>query len=193
MVVNLGAEKKEDDMLKSGSIEVIVGGMYSGKTEELLRRVRRAEYAGQRILVIKPEKDNRYSETEIVSHYGSRIKSVSMSDISTVDYESLSDISVVAIDEGQFFGANLPSVCKKLADSGIRVIVAGLDMDFNTNPFLPMPELMSMAEEVTKLRAICVKCGKDALYSYRTIKSEEIVCIGGKESYEARCRGCYKL
>jgi thymidine kinase len=177
--------------MKTGSIEVIVGGMYSGKTEELLRRVKRFRYAKKNVMVVKPKIDNRYSESEVVSHSGIFVDSVIISDISDLNVDS--SVDVVAIDEAQFFGSDLISVCTELANNGKVVIIAGLDMDFNGKPFQPMPEMMAIAESVDKLHAVCTECGEKATFSY--LKENETdgsnIKVGGKEKYEARCRKCY--
>lgn len=181
----------EDLIMRTGSIEVIVGGMYSGKTEELLRRVKRFRYAKKNVMVVKPKIDNRYSESEVVSHSGIFEDSFIISDISDLNVDP--GVDVVAIDEAQFFGNNLISVCTELANSGKVVIIAGLDMDFNGKPFQPMPEMMAIAESVDKLHAVCTECGEKATFSY--LKDDEIdgsnIKVGGKEKYEARCRKCY--
>lgn len=175
----------------NGCIEVICGGMFSGKTEELLRRLRRAEIAGQSCLVFKPKIDTRYAKDEVVSHDASQAKSVLVSKafeiLDLVDHQQ-----VVAIDEAQFLDRGLIDVCNTLAERGKRVIVAGLDMDYNAAPFGPIPTLMAQAEYVTKLHAICIKCGNLAQYSHRTTTSKGLVEIGEKAAYEPLCRPCYQ-
>ncbi len=174
----------------SGWIEVITGSMFSGKTEELIRRLRRAQIAQQKVEIFKPAIDNRYSEVEIVSHDAKSIKSVPVSSAKEI-LEKLSDAEVVGIDEAQFFDDDIIDVCNTLANKGIRVIVAGLDMDFRGKPFGPMPQLMAIAEYVTKVHAICMRCGALAHYSHRISKSDKLVEIGEKDKYEPLCRSCY--
>ena len=175
-----------------GSIEVICGSMFSGKTEELIRRLKRAQIARLSVEIFKPKTDNRYHESEIVSHNANTIPSTPVDNSSSILLLG-SNAQIVGIDEAQFFDNELPSVCNILANKGIRVIVAGLDMDFSGKPFGPMPALMATAESVTKVHAVCVICGQPALYSYRLADSETKVLIGEKESYEPRCRKCYLL
>lgn len=177
---------------KIGSIEVICGSMFSGKTEELIRRMRRAQFAKLPVEIFKPAIDIRYAESEVVSHNSNSIPSTPVNHSSAILLLS-SEIKVVGIDEAQFFDDELPNVCIQLANQGIRVIVAGLDMDFQGKPFGPMPALMAVAEDVTKVHAVCVQCGSPANYSYRTNKSENVVLLGEKESYEPRCRYCYYI
>lgn len=173
-----------------GSIEVICGSMFSGKTEELIRRLRRAQIARLHVEIFKPKTDTRYHASEVVSHDSSSIPS---SPVETSDAILLlgSNTQVVGIDEAQFFDHGLPDVCNQLANRGIRVIIAGLDMDFQGRPFGPMPALMSIAEDVTKVHAICVQCGAPATYSFRTVNNSNKVLLGEKESYEPRCRECF--
>jgi thymidine kinase len=173
-----------------GSIEVICGSMFSGKTEELIRRLRRAQIARLGVEIFKPRTDTRYHELEVVSHNRTSIQSTPVDNASSILLLG-SGVEVVGIDEAQFFDAELPDVCTKLAAQGIRVIVAGLDMDFQGRPFGPMPALMAIAEDITKVHAICVQCGNPASYSYRTVTSEATILLGEKESYEPRCRSCY--
>lgn len=173
-----------------GSIEVICGSMFSGKTEELIRRLRRAEIARLDVEIFKPKTDNRYDEVAVVSHDLNSIHSTPVEHSSAILLYG-SNTQVVGIDEAQFFDDQLPDVCVTLANKGIRVIVAGLDMDFSGKPFGPMPALMSIAEEVTKVHAVCVKCGGPALFSYRLVENDNKVLIGEKESYEPRCRVCF--
>jgi len=175
-----------------GSIEVICGSMFSGKTEELIRRLRRAQIARLKVGIFKPRTDNRFHETDVVSHDANSIPSTPV-DTSSAILLLGSDVQVVGIDEAQFFDEELPNVCNILANRGVRVIVAGLDMDFKGKPFGPMPALMAIAESVTKVHAVCVKCGNPALYSFRTVPDAGTILLGEKESYEPRCRVCYNL
>jgi thymidine kinase len=175
---------------KRGSVEVIAGSMFSGKTEELIRRVRRAMYAGLRVEIFKPSLDTRYSETRVVSHDEKSIVSTPVENTSSILLLA-AGVEVVGIDEAQFFDDTLPEVCSSLADSGTRVIVAGLDMDFAGKPFGPMPALMAIAEYVTKVHAICVRCGNLAHYSHRKTDDEKVVVLGEKDIYEPLCRSCY--
>ncbi len=175
-----------------GSIEVICGSMFSGKTEELIRRLKRAQIAKLSVEIFKPKTDTRYDETDIVSHNANTIHSTPVESASAILLLG-SNAQIVGIDEAQFFDAELPEVCNKLANKGIRVIVAGLDMDYTGKPFGPLPAIMAMAESVTKVHAVCVICGKPALYSYRLIENDTKILLGEKESYEPRCRTCYLL
>jgi thymidine kinase len=175
-----------------GSIEVICGSMFSGKTEELIRRLKRAEIAHLNIEIFKPKTDTRYSENTVVSHDLNSIQAKAV-DSSSAILQLSAATQVVGIDEAQFFDDKLPEICNILAAKGIRVIVAGLDMDFLGNPFGPVPALMAIAELVTKVNAVCVKCGSPAVYSYRTAASQEKVLLGEKDSYEPRCRPCFHL
>jgi len=175
-----------------GSIEVICGSMFSGKTEELIRRLKRAQIARLRVEIFKPRTDTRFDETAVVSHNANYIQSTPVENSSSILLLG-SDVQVVGIDEAQFFDDELPNVCNILANRGVRVIVAGLDMDFKGKPFGPMPQLMAIAESVTKVHAVCVLCGNPALYSYRLVPDEATVLLGEKESYEPRCRICYNL
>jgi len=175
-----------------GSIEVICGSMFSGKTEELIRRLKRGQIAKISVEIFKTKTDTRYDETAIVSHNANTIPSTPVENASSILLLG-SNAQIVGIDEAQFFDEELPEVCNKLADKGIRVIVAGLDMDYSGNPFGPMPAIMAMAESVTKVHAVCVICGKPALYSYRLIENETKILLGEKESYEPRCRSCFLL
>jgi len=173
-----------------GSIEVICGSMFSGKTEELMRRLKRARIARLSVEIFSPKADTRYSENALVSHNSNSIPSMPVSKASAILLPG-SQVQVVGIDEAQFFDDGLPDVCNSLANKGVRVIVAGLDMDFMGRPFGPMPALMAIAESVTKLHAVCVKCGNPALYSYRLVTDDGQILLGEKESYEPRCRLCY--
>ncbi|WP_020527405.1 thymidine kinase [Flexithrix dorotheae] len=175
---------------QSGWIEVVCGSMFSGKTEELIRRVNRAVIAQQKIQIFKPGIDNRYHESDVVSHNKNKVVSIPVNSAKEV-LSHCQDCDVIAIDEAQFFDAEIVSVCIRLANRGKRVIVCGLDMDFEGKPFGPMPELMSIAEFVTKLHAICAQCGDVASYSYRLVDSQDKVLLGETSSYEARCRKCF--
>ena len=175
---------------QKGWIEVVCGSMFSGKTEELIRRLRRAEFAHQRIEIFKPGIDVRYSEEDVVSHNATTIRSTPVESPQNILLLS-SDVDVVGIDEAQFFDESLVDVCRILADRGVRVIVAGLDMDFTGKPFGPMPALMATAEYVDKVHAICVHCGNPAQYSHRLAKSEKLVMLGEKDTYEPVCRHCF--
>ena len=175
---------------KSGCIEVVCGSMFSGKTEELIRRLRRAQFANQKIEIFKPKIDNRYSDVEVVSHDFHKITSKPITDASKMlDLEE--GVEVVGIDEAQFFGDNLVEVCQELANRGIRVIAAGLDTDYLGKPFGPMPRLMAVAEDVQKVHAICVKCGNLANHSHRLSTSTKLVELGEKDIYEPLCRQCF--
>jgi thymidine kinase len=175
----------------SGHIEVVCGSMFSGKTEELIRRIKRVKIAGQPFKVFKPKVDNRYSDTEVVSHSKNSINSIVV--VHAVDILDLVEDSdeVVGIDEVQFFDGKIVEVCTELANAGKRVIVAGLDMDYAGNPFGPMPGLLSIAEYVTKVKAICVDCSSVANFSYRLSDSEEVVMLGETKEYIPLCRKCF--
>jgi thymidine kinase len=175
----------------AGWIEVIAGSMFSGKSEELIRRLRRAKIARQRVEVFKPEIDARYSRDHIVSH--SEMRHESRAVRSAGEIRALVDpaTEVVGIDEGQFFDADLVAVVNGLADRGVRVIVAGLDQDYTGRPFGPMPSLLAVAEYITKTHAICVRCGQPANYSQRTVELDGQVVVGASDAYEARCRRCF--
>jgi thymidine kinase len=175
---------------KQGWIEVICGSMFSGKTEELIRRLRRAEFARQKIAIYKPDVDKRYHPLKIVSHQGSEITSVPVPSSATI-LELVSTAEVVGIDEAQFFDNNLTEICNQLAGRGLRVIVAGLDMDYTGKPFGPMPQLMASAEYVTKVHAICMRCGNLAYVSHRKTKEENLVVLGQADNYEPLCRSCF--
>lgn len=174
-----------------GWIEVIVGPMFSGKSEELIRRLRRAEIARQRVQIFKPVMDQRYANSEIVSHSGLGIRSDNVRTAAEVLQKVEPRTEVIGIDEAQFLGEEILGICIKLADSGKRVIVAGLDTDFMGRPFEPMPRLLAVAEEITKLLAICVRCGNPAVHTQRLIASEELIVVGASGMYEARCRRCF--
>lgn len=176
---------------RPGRIEVVCGSMFSGKTEELIRRLKRAEFAKQRVEIFKPALDTRYSEIEVVSHDRNSIMSTPVDSSSSILLLS-SDIDVVGIDEAQFFDDGLVAVCNELANKGIRVIVAGLDMDFKGVPFGPIPALCAIADEVTKVHAICVRCGALAYVSHRLVNNEKRVMLGERAEYEPLCRECYR-
>ncbi|MDR2840163.1 MAG: thymidine kinase [Paludibacter sp.] len=173
-----------------GSIEVICGSMFSGKTEELIRRLKRAQFARQKVEIFKPKIDTRYSDDEVVSHDHHAIPSTPV-DASESILLMTTDVDVVGIDEAQFFDDELVTVCTRLANSGIRVIVAGLDMDFRGVPFGPMPALCAVAEDVYKVHAICVRCGALAYVSHRLVDSTKRVLLGETAEYEPICRDCY--
>ncbi len=177
---------------RNGWIEVICGSMFSGKTEELIRRLKRAKIANQRIEIFKPLVDTRYSEEHVVSHDANTLLSTPIGHSKRI-LDLAKDVNVVGIDEAQFFDEALPDVCQELALRGIRVIVAGLDMDFKGNPFGPMPNLLAVAEYITKVHAICQHCGNLATHSYRLTSSQQRVMLGEKDVYEARCRTCYHM
>lgn len=174
----------------TGWIEVICGSMFSGKTEELIRRLKRAQIAKQRIEIFKPSVDTRYHESEVVSHDERRIRSTPVTASQNILLLA-EDAQVIGIDEAQFFDAELPNVAETLASKGIRVIVAGLDMDFQGQPFGPIPALLAKADYITKLHAICVRCGSIANHSFRTSAESGKVVIGEQDKYEPRCRACF--
>ncbi len=173
---------------KTGFIEVIAGCMFSGKTEELIRRVRRAQIAKQNLLVIKPSIDTRYDENDVVSHSKSYFKAQALQKIEDIYTLNIESFDVIAIDEAQFFGEKIIDVCNDIANKGKRVIVAGLDLDYMGRPFGYMPQLMAVAEYVTKTQAICTVCGNPASHSQRITKSKELVLLGSDSQYEPRCR-----
>ena len=175
---------------KRGSIEVITGSMFSGKTEELIRRLRRSQYAGLKVEIFKSSLDKRYSETRVVSHDDKSIVSTPVDNASAILLYA-SDVDVVGIDEAQFFDISIVEVCNQLADNGIRIVVAGLDMDFMGKPFGPIPALLAIAEYVTKVHAICMRCGNLAQYSFRKSEEAQVVLLGEKNLYEPLCRNCY--
>ncbi len=175
---------------RKGWIEVVCGSMFSGKTEELIRRLKRAHIANKKVEIFKPTVDIRYSEVNVVSHDSNSIRSTPIEHSENIML--LADgIEVVGIDEAQFMDSELPVVCEKLAKRGIRVIAAGLDMDFEGRPFGPIPHLLSIADYITKVHAICVKCGDIAHFSYRTSDEKSRILLGEKNAYEPRCRSCY--
>lgn len=177
---------------RPGRIEVICGSMFSGKTEELIRRMRRANFAKQRVEIFKPAIDTRYSEENVVSHDQHTILSTPVDSSSSILLLS-SDADVVGIDEAQFFDEGLVKVCNELANKGVRVIIAGLDMDFQGRPFGPIPGLCAIADDVTKVHAICVKCGALAYISHRLVQNDKRVLLGEKLTYEPLCRECYQM
>jgi thymidine kinase len=177
---------------RSGWIEVVCGSMFSGKTEELLRRIKRARIADMSVEIYKPLTDSRYSKDNVVSHDDNYVASIAVGSSAEI-LEKVTDAEVVAVDEAQFFDDGLTAVCEQLAQSGVRVIVAGLDMDFKGRPFGPMPQLLAVAEYITKLHAICPHCGNLATHSYRLEANDEQVMLGEKDAYEPRCRTCYSM
>ncbi len=183
-------EKNNNSAGRSGYIEVICGSMFSGKTEELIRRLNRARIAKQKVEIFKPEVDTRYADENVVSHDENKVKCTPVQTAGQILLYDI-DADVVGIDEAQFFDMELVSVCNELANRGHRVIVAGLDMDFRGVPFGPMPGLMASAEYVTKVHAICMKCGNLAQFSHRIVPDENLVVLGETESYEPLCRSCY--
>ena len=180
----------QEEIHNRGRIDVICGSMFSGKTEELIRRLKRARIARQRVEIYKPSIDTRYSEEEVVSHDRNAILSTPVEAAASILLLA-GDAEVVGIDEAQFFDEGLIDVCKELANNGKRVIVAGLDMDFKGVPFGPMPGLCAIAEDVTKVHAICVKCGALAYVSHRIVEGDRRVMLGEQEEYEPLCRACY--
>ena len=180
----------EGEQHRPGRIEVVCGSMFSGKTEELIRRMKRAKFAKQRVEIFKPALDTRYSDNDVVSHDQNAIPSTPVETSSSILLLS-SDIEVVGIDEAQFLDMGVVDVCNELANRGVRVIVAGLDMDFRGVPFGPMPALCAIADDVTKVHAICVRCGNLAYVSHRLVHNEKQVLLGEKQEYEPLCRDCY--
>ncbi len=183
----------ESDIKKisgKGWIEVITGSMFSGKTEELIRRVRRAEIAKQKVLIFKPEIDKRYSDKNVVSHNANLINSMPIANAKEI-LNHAKEVDVIGIDEAQFFEDNLADICNYLANIGKRVVVAALDMDFNGKPFSAIPKLLAIAEYVTKVHAICIKCGNLANHSHRLSKQKKLVVLGEKDVYEPLCRSCF--
>jgi thymidine kinase len=192
-----GADVKADK--RNGWVEVVCGSMFSGKTEELIRRVRRAQIARQQVQVFKPSLDDRYSIEHVTSHNGVNLQAASVRKVSDILGQIQPDTDVVALDEAQFFDAEITAVCKTLAQQGLRVIVAGLDTDFRGEPFGPMPLLLAQAEKIDKLRAICVVCGNEASRTQRLIDGrpatfeDPVILVGAQEVYEARCRHCHQV
>lgn len=183
-------ENSRGKAVKKGWIEVICGSMFSGKTEELIRRMKRAQFAKQRVEIFKPTVDTRYDETEVVSHDSNAIPSTPVPNSSNIIILA-NQVDVVGIDEAQFFDMGLVDVCNQLANSGVRVIIAGLDMDYLGKPFGPIPNLLATAEYVTKVHAICMHCGELANHSHRFLEQDGLVMLGETESYEPLCRSCY--
>lgn len=175
---------------RKGAIEVICGSMFSGKTEELIRRLKRARIAKMKVEIFKPQIDHRYDENNIVSHDSNFIVSTPIPASSNIILLS-HDVDVIGIDEAQFFDNELPNVCEQLANSGLRVIVAGLDMDYLGKPFGPMPQLLAVADYITKVHAICMHCGDLAHHSFRTVSDSSLIMLGEKESYIPLCRACF--
>jgi thymidine kinase len=185
------ARKEHPGVSRAGWVEVIVGSMFSGKSEELIRRLRRARIARQKVQVFKPEIDARFSNDHIVSHSEIRHESANVRSAEDIRASIQPETEVVGIDEGQFFDNELIVIANELAENGVRVIIAGLDQDYTGKPWEPMPQLLAIAEYITKTHAICVKCGQPANYSQRIFESEERVAVGAAGMYEARCRQCF--
>jgi thymidine kinase len=185
------ARKEHPGTRQAGWVEVIAGSMFSGKSEELIRRLRRARIARQKVQVFKPEIDARFSNNHIVSHSEMKHESSNVRTAEEIRANVLPDTEVVGIDEGQFFDNDLIVIANELAERGVRVIIAGLDQDYTGRPWEPMPQLLAIAEYITKTHAICMKCGQAANYTQRTFESEERVAVGGAGMYEARCRTCF--
>ena len=183
-------ERAIDRQKRTGSIEVIAGSMFSGKTEELIRRLKRAKIARLNVEIFKPSIDTRYSLSEVVSHDENAIMSTPVETSGNIILLA-GDVDVIGIDEAQFFDMGLIDVCVSLANQGIRVIIAGLDMDFKGKPFGPIPGLMAVADHITKVHAICMRCGDVAQFSHRISKAEKLVLLGEKDEYEPLCRSCY--
>lgn len=188
--MNRFSEFNQMETTRRGRIEVICGSMFSGKTEELIRRLKRAKFARQKVEIFKPALDTRYSDVEVVSHDSNHITSTPIESSASILLLA-NDVDVVGIDEAQFFDSELVDVCNELARRGVRVIIAGLDMDFRCQPFGPMPALMAVADSVTKVHAICVKCGNLAYVSHRLVDGDKQVLLGEKMEYEPLCRECY--
>lgn len=184
------SENYNGELMRRGRVEVICGSMFSGKTEELIRRMKRAKLARQKVEIFKPAIDVRYSEEDVVSHQGNAIPSTPVESAASILLMG-SDADVLGIDEAQFFDDQIVDVCNDLASRGIRVIVAGLDLDFKGNPFGPMPKLCAIADEVTKVHAICVRCGALAYVSHRIVEGDRQVMLGETHEYEPLCRQCY--
>lgn len=183
-------EQFPENGVQRGWIEVVCGSMFSGKTEELIRRLKRAEFASQKILLVKPQIDDRYHKKNVVSHQGTSFEAVTVKKAIEI-LDIWKKEKIVAIDEAQFFDDGLVDICNQLAKKGVRVIIAGLDMDFKGVPFGPMPQLLSIAEYVTKVHAICVSCGNLAQFSHRTVEDKEQVLVGAVAEYKPLCRACY--
>ncbi len=186
-------------MKRTGSITVVCGSMFAGKSEELIRRARRALYAKRKVQVFKPNIDDRFDESSVVTHMGVKHQALPVGSVRELAAKVDKDTQIVLIEEAQFFDGSLVELAVNLADEGKDVVLAGLDQDFRRQPFGPMPQLLAVADEVVKLRAICMKCGAPASHTYRVIdgkpahKDDPIILIGATESYEARCRDCYQL
>ncbi|MBQ8969584.1 MAG: thymidine kinase [Bacteroidaceae bacterium] len=189
--MSLTIAERNGEIMRQGRVEVICGSMFSGKTEELIRRMKRAKFARQKVEIFKPSIDTRYSEEDVVSHEGNSIPSTPV-DSSASILLMAGDNEVVGIDEAQFFDSGIVDVCQELAGRGVRVIVAGLDLDFQGRPFGPMPALCAIADDVSKQHAICVRCGALAYVSHRTVAGEKQVMLGEKQEYEPLCRHCYQ-
>jgi len=188
--MSLTIAERNGEIMRQGRVEVICGSMFSGKTEELIRRMKRAKFAKQKVEIFKPAIDTRYSEEDVVTHEGNSIPSTPV-DSSTSILLMAADNQVVGIDEAQFFDPGIVDVCQELAARGVRVIVAGLDMDFTGKPFGPMPALCAIADDVSKQHAICVRCGALAYVSHRIVAGDKQVLLGEKAEYEPLCRHCY--
>ena len=186
----MSLESEINHLIQKGRIEVICGSMFSGKTEELLRRLKRAQFAKLKIAVFKPKIDNRYDSEKVISHDENVINAIPVDCAKTI-LPLVGQAQVVAIDEAQFFDSNLIAVCNELANTGVRVIVAGLDMDFLGEPFGVIPQLLAIAEHITKVHAICIDCGVIANHSYRKTDDTALVKLGEKEEYKALCRNCF--
>ena len=184
-------EKDHNKSVRSGWIEIVCGSMFSGKTEELIRRLNRARIAKQKVEIFKPAVDTRYDEDDVVSHDSNSVASTPVQNATQILFYA-EDFEVVGIDEAQFFGPELVNVCNELAASGKRVIVAGLDMDYLGKPFGPIPQLMATAEYVTKVHAICMRCGNLANHSHRILKNDNLVLLGETDAYEPLCRSCFQ-
>jgi thymidine kinase len=183
-------ETPDSNKQSKGWVEVICGSMFSGKTEELIRRLRRAQFAKQKVEIFKPAIDTRYDEEKVISHDSNEVNSTPIPSSANILLLA-NDVDVIGIDEAQFFDDELPAVCSALANRGIRVIVAGLDMDYLGKPFGPIPHLMATAEYVSKIHAICIDCGDLAIHSNRITASKNLVHLGEQEEYEALCRSCF--
>lgn len=184
-------EYNNGELIRRGRIEVVCGSMFSGKTEELIRRMKRAQFAQQKVEIFKPAIDTRYSDNDVVTHEGVAIHSTPVDNSSSILLLG-NECDVIGIDEAQFFEDHLVEVCNELAEKGIRVIVAGLDMDFRGVPFGPMPALCAIADDVMKVHAICVRCGAQAYVSHRKVQEEKRVLLGEVNEYEPLCRVCYQ-
>ncbi len=185
-------EHTTSSLFRKGCIEVICGSMFSGKTEELIRRLKRAQIAGLKVVIFKPAIDNRYHKENVTSHNANQVVAFPVKDSQEL-LQKVGKVDVIGIDEAQFFDKQLTKVCLKLARKGIRVVVAGLDMDYMGKPFGPIPSLMARAEYVSKLHAICMRCGDLALYSHRKTSNKDLVMLGETDTYEALCRSCYHI